>query len=100
MRLWNEATTIVATATRESEAAKRWSPSRIVNTPLDLVLALERLDPSEATVILAGDFAQDRAFAAFLEEAYPQITVIVDSERVEAERHDVERAPAFLPAYA
>lgn len=42
--------------------------ARIVRTPLDLIQALE--DPPDL-VVLAGGFARDRGFAAFIRERTP-----------------------------
>ena len=47
--------------------------ARVVRTPLDLIQALE--DPPEL-VVLAGAFARDRSFAAFVRELAPGCEII------------------------
>jgi hypothetical protein len=54
--------------------------SRVVRTPLDLVLSLD--EPLER-VVLVGEFAHDRAYARFIRETCRSIDVIVIGERVE-----------------
>jgi hypothetical protein len=51
--------------------------SRIVRTPLDLVTAVTQPAVTVDTVVLVGEFAQDRAFAHFLKTSYPGIEVVV-----------------------
>jgi len=86
----NEAKCVVA-ATRDVDVGRRWPCSTWVRTPLDLILALMRVDLSNTIVILAGEFAKDRAVALFCEEAYPDLTVVVDADRHER---------VFVPACA
>jgi len=86
-----EAECVVA-ATREVDVGRRWPCSTLVRTPLDLILALMRADLSNTIVILAGGFANDRAIALFCQEAYPELTIVVDGERHER--------TAFIPACA
>ena len=47
--------------------------SIVVSTPLDVIAWLEAAPI--ASVVLAGEFATDKAFAAFLAESYPTIPV-------------------------
>ena len=46
----------------------------VVTTPLDAIIRLERAGRI-ATVVLAGSYAADKAFAACLCELYPSIRV-------------------------
>ena len=49
------------------------SKSIVVSTPLDVITWLEAAPI--ASVVLAGDFANDKVLAAFLAESYPTIPV-------------------------
>jgi hypothetical protein len=91
MRVSTEEAKCVVAATRDVDVGRRWPCSTLVRTPLDLILALMRVDVANTIVILAGEFARDRAIALYFEEAYPELTVVVDAERHER---------AFVPACA
>ena len=83
MRVSTEEAKCVVVAARDVDCGRRWPCSTLVRTPLDLILALMRVDLSNTIVILAGGFATDRAIALFFAEAYPDLTVVVDAERHE-----------------
>lgn len=67
--------------------------TRIVRTPLDLI---RLLDEEPDRVVLAGIFARERCFAAFIRETLPSCEVLVH-ERDEQEH---EYAPALQLCYA
>jgi hypothetical protein len=61
----------------------RWpSRSKLVRTPLDLVRALTLDVDRIASVILVGEFARDREFAAFVESHHPSVCIVIASATV------------------
>jgi len=57
--------------------ARHWpSGSCLVRTPLEFITTLEYTE-SIARVVLVGEFARDRAFAAYVEARYPAVALFV-----------------------
>ena len=72
--------TLVVADAASAVPAKYLLGSRIVQTALDLVRAL---DERFERVVLVGAFACDRAYARFIREADPSLDVIAVSERAD-----------------
>lgn len=59
----------------------------VVATPLDMITALESSDLLIASLVLAGKFASNGIFGAFVRECYPAVRVV--------ESDDVAAAPVI-----
>lgn len=53
-----------------------WRARHVVRTMLDMIEWLERAATSLVTIVLGGDYANDRELVRFLRETYPAARVV------------------------